>query len=189
MTKPVKKIQSGVRFHAKYGLLHALRRYWTVRGVGRCGADVFVDRNVRLLRYPQNIFLGERVLLKEGARICPAQPDARIEIGDWTTVGYHTFIFAGDQIQIGANCLLAPFCYLVDSNHGTSRGELIWKQAMTASPIVIGDGVWLGTRVTVLSGVSIGEGAVVGAGSVVKDDVPAFAKVVGNPAKVVGYRE
>jgi len=188
MDRPVKTIQSAVRTAASFGLRHALRRWWVLRGA-HAGAGVHVDRNVRLLRHPGNVHLAARVMLKEGVRICPAQPDAQVCIGENTTVGYHTFIFASAGVSIGRDCLLAPFCYLVDANHGVAAGRLIREQDMTASPIEIGDGVWLGAGVTVLPGVRIGHGAVVAAGAVVREDVPDNAIAAGIPAQVKGYRE
>jgi acetyltransferase-like isoleucine patch superfamily enzyme len=188
-TKPVKEIQSAVRKYVASGPFNTLRRYWRLRGVGRLGSDTYVDRNVRLLRHPGNIFLGNNVILKEGTRLCPAQPDSHIEIGDWTTIGYHTFIFASYEITIGANCLIAPFCYIVDSNHGIKKGTLIREQVMTSLPITIGDDVWLGAKVTVLSGVCIGTGAVIASGSVVSGDIPAYNIAAGVPAKIIGDRK
>jgi len=158
------------------------------RKAGIVGRNVYVDRNIRILRHPRNVKLGDGVILKEGVRMCPAQPDAYIEIGEHTTVGYHTFIFASVRIRIGANCLLAPFCYFVDSNHGIERGKLIREQKMTASPINVYDDVWIGTGAIVLPGVNIGRGAVVAAGSVVKSDLPEYAIAAGFPAEVKKYR-
>lgn len=189
MENEVKTFTSAVRRSVRYGVIHSLRRWFITRGLGALGEGVYVDRNVRILRYQSRVFLGNRVMLKEGVRICPAQPDADIRIGDWTTVGYHTFIFASASVRIGANCLVAPFCYLVDANHGIARGALIREQDMTASPIVIGEDVWLGQGVTVLAGVTIGKGAVVAARSVVNSDVPSYAIVAGAPATIKGYRE
>jgi len=72
-----------------------------------------------------------------------------------------------------------PFAYLFER-------EL--KAAYTKGPITIKDGVWIGTRVLIISGVSIGKGAVIRAGCVMCKDVPAFSVVVGNPMKVIKYR-
>ena len=185
----MKEIEGAVRGSARFGLIHGLRRAWTLRGVGAAGIGIHVDRDVRLLRHLRNIRIGDHVMLKEGARLCSAQPDAPVSVGDWTTIGYNTFIFASAGVTIGANCLIAPFCYLVDANHGTCRGELIRKQKLTAAPIAIGDDVWLGTRVVVLPGVRIGTGAVVAAGSIVTRDVPDYAIVAGTPAVIKGERE
>lgn len=188
MDARTRTIRSAVRSSASFGALHALRRWWVLRGA-EAGDGVHVDRNVRLLRHPGNVRIADRVMLKEGVRICPAQPDAIVNVGENTTVGYHTFIFASAGVSIGRDCLLAPFCYLVDANHGIAAGALIREQEMTATPIEVGDGVWLGAGVTVLPGVRIGNGAVAAAGAVIRDDVPENAIVAGMPATIKGYRE
>jgi acetyltransferase-like isoleucine patch superfamily enzyme len=181
-------LMSGVRTYSTPTWCQRVRVRLLSRRLARVGRDVYVDRNVGFLRHPDRITIGDHVIVKEGARLCPTNPDATITIGDWTTIGYHTFVFASTAITIGANCLIAPFCYLVDSHHGIARDVLIREQAMTARPIAIDDDVWLGVRVTVLNGVHIGRGAVVGAGAVVNQDVPSLAIVAGNPARVIGYR-
>lgn len=184
-----KRFQSRVRSAESEGLLHDVRRWWNLRGVGAAGAGIHMDAGVHLMRYKANMSFGERVFFKEGARVCAAQPDAMVRIGSNTTIGYHTYIFASSGISIGNDCLIAPFCYLVDADHGIEAGSNINTQNMSARPIVIGDDVWLGARVTVLSGVHIGNGAVAGAGSVINADVPAGAIVAGSPARIVGYRK
>lgn len=181
-------VPSAVRAYSRYSLWHSIRRKWVLRGAGSIGEKVYVERNVELQRHPENIFLGAGVLLKEGVRICPTHQNVNISIGDWTTVGHHTFIFAKCDIEIGSDCLIAPFCYLVDSDHGIAAGELIRNQDMVVAPIRIGNGVWLGTGVVVTKGVTIGDGAVVAARSVVTKDVPANAIVAGIPAKLIRYR-
>jgi galactoside O-acetyltransferase len=71
--------------------------------------------------------------------------------------------------------------------HG--HDQVVARNPITYGPIRIGRGAWIAGGATVLEGLSIGEGAVVGAGSVVAHDVPAFAVAMGNPARVVHYRE
>ncbi len=188
-TAPGKRFQSGVRATAGHGLRHAVRRWWALRGVGSAGDGIVVDTNVKFLRHTANLRIGDRALFKEGARLCVAQPDAHIYIGRNTTIGYHTFLFASAGIEVGDNCLIAPFCYVVDANHGFARGTNINTQDMTASPIHIGNDVWLGVQCIVLAGVRIGSGAVVGAGSLVNADVPENAIMAGTPARIQGYRE
>jgi acetyltransferase-like isoleucine patch superfamily enzyme len=186
---PSRTIESGVRRYARYTAAHALRRWWATRGIGSLGEDVYVERNVQLLRHPENIRIGNRVMLKEGVRICPTNPQAGIEIGDWTTVGAHTFMYATTRIVIGSSCLIAPFCYLIDNDHGTAKGRLIREQPMATDPVRIGNDVWLGTGAVITRGVTIHDGAIIGARSVVTHDVPADAIVAGNPARVIRYRE
>lgn len=182
------RLPSGVRTYLKRSPLQRARQTFACRSIGHCGDQVFVDRNVGFLRHPEAIWLGDQVVVKEGARLCPTNPEASIRVGDWTTIGHHTFIFATTSIVIGRDSLIAPFCYLVDANHLTKRSDPIRSQPMEALPIVIGDDVWLGAGVTVLPGVTIETGAVVAAGSVVTKDVPSYAVAAGVPARVVSER-
>jgi acetyltransferase-like isoleucine patch superfamily enzyme len=182
-------LESGVRRYARPTWRHWLRRRRLAGLLASVGENVYVERNVEFLRHPEHVSLGAHVIVKEGARICPTNPDAVISIGDWTTIGYHTFIFASASITIGSDCLIAPFCYFVDSNHGLKRDVRIREQPMSVGPIVVEDDVWLGAGVTVLRGVRIGRGAVIGASTVVSADVPPYAIVSGSPAIVTGYRQ
>ena len=183
------KMQSGVRKYAPFTLTHAVRRWWLLRHIGCKGVDVYVDANVQLLRHPERTFLGDKVMLKEGVKICPTHSEAKITIGDWTTIGYNVCLFSKSNISIGKNCLIAPFCYFVDSDHGTDLGSLIREQPMVTAPITVGDDVWLGTGVIVTKGVTIGSGAIVAAGSVVTKDIPPNTVFAGSPAKFIRNRE
>ena len=185
----VDKIPSGVRLYTRYTLRHAVRRWWLLRNIGSKGVDVYVDADVQLLRHPERTFLGDKVVLKEGVKICPTHPEATILIGDWTTIGYNVCIFSKSKILIGKNCLIAPFCYFVDSDHGTELGSLIREQSMATAPITVGDDVWLGTGVIVMKGVTIGSGAIVAAGSNVTKDIPPNTVFAGSPAKFIRNRE
>ena len=177
-----------LRKHLKRGIFTRLR-YWRYKQqLGDCGPGVYFEPQVHLMRYPKNIHLGAHLVLKSGARICACNERARISIGDNTTVGYHTYLFASDSITIGANCLIAPFVYLVDSDHSIARDELINRQPNQTSPIVIGNDVWIGTGAKILKGVTIGDGAVVAAGALVKDDVAPYTIVGGIPAKKISER-
>ncbi len=140
------------------------------------------------MRYPKNISLGANMVLKSGARICACNERAVVSIGENTTFGYHSYLFASERIEIGSNCLIAPFVYLVDSDHTIARDQLINKQPNQTAAIEIGDDVWIGTGAKILKGVRIGTGAVIAAGALVKDDVEAYAIVGGIPAKKISER-
>lgn len=157
--------------------------------LGHLGDGVWIDKNVEFLRFPQNIKIADNVVVKEGARICSCNEHAAISIGQRTTVGYHTFLFASEKISIGSDCLIAPFVYLVDSDHGIDRNKKINEQPNKTAPISIGNDVWLASNVTVLKGVTIGDGAVVAANSLVKNDIPPYEIWGGTPAKKIGERE
>jgi acetyltransferase-like isoleucine patch superfamily enzyme len=178
---------SQLRKYTRITIKHRLRIFLQKRRLGSIGNDVYIDKNVDLMRFPRNIFLKDNLIIKEGARICSCNENAIIKIGNNTTVGYHTFIFASNSIEIGDDCMIAPFVYLVDSDHGISRSERMNKQANQAAPIKIGNDVWIGTGAKILKGVTIGDGAIIAAGAVVKDDVPAYKIVGGIPAKISFY--
>jgi acetyltransferase-like isoleucine patch superfamily enzyme len=182
------ELHGGVRRYLRRTPRSELRRAWWARRLGRCGRDVFIEPKVEFLRHPEHVSLGDHVIIKQGARLCATNPDARIAVGAWTTIGYHTHVFATTEIMIGQDSLIAPFCYLVDANHGTARHARIRDQKMSSSPISVGNDVWLGAGAVVLPGVTIGDGAVVAAGSVVAHDVPPYALARGNPAEVFGER-
>lgn len=165
-------------------------RYWVNKQkIGGCEEGVFFEKNVALMRYPKNIFIAANAVLKEGAKICPCNEKATITIGKNTTIGYHTFIFSSEKIEIGDNCLIAPFVYLVDSDHSIKKEKLINQQPNQTAPIKIGNDVWLGTNAKILKGVTIGDGAIVAAGSVVKDNVAPYTIVGGIPARVISERK
>lgn len=180
---------SQLRKHLKFGFAQTWRAFRQKSRLGKLGPKVWIDKRVELMRYPKNIYIGGEVVLKEGTKICACNNQAQVHIGDRTTIGYHNFIFASAGVRIGADCLIAPFVYIVDSDHGIAKAELINRQPNNTAPISIGDGAWIASNVTILKGVNIGEGAVVAANSVVNQDIPAFEIWGGSPAKKIGIRE
>lgn len=106
-----------------------------------------------------------------------------ITIGDYVLISPGVRISAADSIVIGDNVMIASGVYITDSDwHGIyDRSQM----AEAATPVMIGNNVWLGDRCTVLKGVTIGDNTIVAANAVVVRDVPANVVVAGNPAKVV----
>ena len=155
----------------------------------KIGEGVTLFKRVSVERYPENVTIGDNAVLKEYSRICPCNSQAKISVGARTTIGHYSFIFASELIEIGSDCLIAPFCYLVDSDHGTEKTQLINRQPLKTKMIQIGDGVWVGARSIVLAGCEIGRGAVIAAGSVVTRNVPEYAIVGGSPARFIKWRE
>jgi acetyltransferase-like isoleucine patch superfamily enzyme len=152
------------------------------------GRKVYIDRNVKLMRFKKNISIGDYSVIKEGTRICPCNSSAIVKIGKRTTIGYHNFIFSSEAIEIGDDCLIAPFVYMVDSNHQFKKNLKINQQPNEAAPIKIGNDVWIASNVTILKGVTIGDGAIIATNSVVNKDVPPYAIFGGSPAKKIGER-
>ena len=136
-----------------------------------------------------------RLTAGPGLRMSPTaslRNGERITLGRGVHVGERCYLWAGDssgRIRIGDDVLLAPEVFLTASNYGTVAGRRVMDQPKREADVVIGDDVWLGTRVVVLPGVTVGDGAIVGAGSVVTKDVPPNAIAVGVPARVVAWRD
>ena len=114
-------LKNRLRDHHKPNFINTIRKLINVRKGSSVGSDVIIDKNVEILRFPRNVSIGNEVILKEGVKICPANAKARISIGDRTTVGYHTMLFASKNIVVGNDCMIAPFAYIVDSNHLTKK--------------------------------------------------------------------
>ena len=178
-----------LRKHLKFTLLHKIRQFTLRRKIDTLGENVFIEKNVKILRFPKNVQIGNQVVLKEGARICSCNQNAKINIGENTTFGYHSFLFSSESIEIGNNCLIAPFVYIVDSDHNIEKGKLINEQPNSTAPVQIGNDVWIGTGAKFLKGVSIENGAVIAAGAIVRNDVKAYEIHGGIPAKKISDRK
>lgn len=112
-----------------------------------------------------------------------------LRLGQNSGWGFGCFINAGGGVSIGHNVLVGPHVVIHSLNHVyKDTNKLIRLQGHVKRPVVIEDDTWIGAAAVILPGVHIGKGAVVGAGSVVSKDVPAFGVVVGNPAYLVKAR-
>jgi len=107
----------------------------------------------------------------------------RVNIGDCVLMSPGSRISASDEITIGNGVMLANGAYVTDSDWHTIYDRTTRDER--ATPVTIGDNVWLGDHSTVLKGVTIGDNSVVAARAVVTKNVPANVVVAGNPAKVV----
>ena len=178
-----------LRKHLKWTLSVRFRNLINQYRLGSIGKQVFIEKGVELMRYPKNIFLENNLVIKSGARICPCNTDATIHIGENTTIGYNTYLFASNKISIGQNCLIAPFVYIVDSDHNISKHSLINEQGNSTAEIRIGNDVWIGTGAKILKGVTIKDGAVIASGAIVKNDIGAYEIHGGIPAKKISDRK
>lgn len=113
----------------------------------------------------------------------------RVTIGAKTIIGGGTTINAYLDVMIGDDVLIADDVHITDFDHRTDRLDVpIKDQGIVASPVRIGPDVWLGRGATVLRGVEIGQGSVIGAQAVVTRDIPPYSIAVGAPARVVRSR-
>ena len=152
-------------------------------GLGSFGLTTDGDTSLIRVRPGASFHCAGRVALQRGIRI--VVDSGRLEIGNGTNVnGLGTKILCAESVTIGADCTFSWDVQVLDNDFHAITVDGV--QQPSRAPIVIGDRVWVGTRVVILKGVTIGDGAVIAAGAVVTKDVPAGAVAAGIPAKVVG---
>jgi acetyltransferase-like isoleucine patch superfamily enzyme len=161
------------RLHYELAKRHAFAR-WPIHG------DVLdMLRDGRLDLAPQ-VFFEPNVWLTAG-------PDAKIRIGEGTFLNIAVQVAATELVEIGAHCMFANGCFVTDANHRFDDPALPvpWQGFTSKGPTRVGDNVWCGANVVITSGVTVGERCVIGANSVVTEDIPAFSIAAGAPAKVL----
>lgn len=115
----------------------------------------------------------------------------RINIGDNCSIGEYVHITSIKQIEIGDNVLMGRRVTISDNSHGKNltKDEIQvppnQRKIYSKGEVIIEDNVWIGDKATILAGVKIGYGAIIGANSVVTKDVPSYGVVGGNPAKIL----
>jgi putative colanic acid biosynthesis acetyltransferase WcaF len=125
--------------------------------------------------------IGHRVIIKPGVRI---KYPWLFHCGDDCWLGEDCWIDNLAQVSIGANVCISQGAYLCTGNHDWSDPAF----GLIVRPISIGDGAWVGAKALIAPGVSLSEGAVAAAGSVVTHDIPAYEIHAGNPAAFVRRR-
>lgn len=163
----------------------ARRRRQDVRlhGMSFLGTDVELTapRGVGRLIVGPWCWIGDGVALRSHG--------GRVTVGAKSVVGGGTTVNAYLDVTIGEGVLIADDVHITDFDHRTDRIDVpIKDQGIVTSPVRIGPDVWLGRGATVLRGVDIGEGSVIGAHAVVTRDVPPYSVAVGAPARVVRSR-
>jgi len=156
------------------------------------GSQAFVDDGVVIYGHADGgqVVLGPRVHVYRGT-IIEIGHGGSVFIGEASHIQSNCNLKAfvrdlriGSQVQVAPQCTFSPYEHNFDD-----LSQPIWTQGLRSTgPIVIQDDAWLGVGVRVLEGVTIGRGAIIGAGSVVTQDVPPYAIVVGVPARVIGTR-
>jgi acetyltransferase-like isoleucine patch superfamily enzyme len=130
--------------------------------------------------------IGPQVLFEPGVWIT-APGDARIRIGEGSFLNLEVMVAAQHLVEIGRHCMFANHCFISDSGHRFDDPEVPvpWQGFTSKGPTRIGDNVWCGAGVVITSGVTVGERCVIGANSVVTQDIPPFSVAAGVPARVL----
>lgn len=136
----------------------------------------------------RGLTLGNRVEVEHDVFLKLVAREATLRIGEHTFVGRGCEIDVAGAVTIGAHTLLAPGVFITDHAHNQAAAKRFDEQGSRIAPVVIGDDAWLGAHCVILPGVTIGNGAIVGAGAVVTKDVEPYAIVAGVPARVIGRR-
>lgn len=144
---------------------YALRRILVKRIFATCGHGVIVKSKA---------YFGDGRSLRVGARA---------QIGHNSRIDHDVTI--GDDVVMGPDVVIMTVGHAYMDPHTPINQQ----GGLPRRPVAIGPDVWIGTRVVILPGVNIGGGAIIGASSVVTSDVPPFAVVAGNPARVVKWRQ
>ena len=115
----------------------------------------------------------------------------KISLANDVHIGTGCILDGAGGISIDQGSIIAPEVVIYSRTHNFDQNlsALPFDNVMFIAPVHIGEFVWIGTRVIILPGVTIGNGAVIGAGAVISRNVPEGAVVVGNPAKVVRFRD
>ena len=163
----------------------------------------FIFKNARLIRFPfrvrgkQYIKIGKGFTTGFNCRIDALNINNLdekylIEIGENVEINDEVHIGATEKIIIEDNVLIASKVYISDHNHGSYKGDeqdspmsIPKERKIHSSPIKIEKNVWIGELCCILQGVTIGEGSIIGAMSVVTKDIPPYTIAVGSPAKLI----
>ena len=187
-------------------------RFWIKSAKGL----FLVGKNVRLF-YPKNLQVGYNTIIEDGAEInCLSQQGIKLgnrvtigkyaiirpsniyggpigeglTMGDNSNIGPYNYIGCSGKITIGNNVMLAPRVSIYAENHVFDHPELLIRdQGVEKKEVIIKDDCWIAANSIILAGVTIGQGSVVAAGSVVTENVPAYSVVAGVPAKFIKSRK
>jgi acetyltransferase-like isoleucine patch superfamily enzyme len=161
----------------------------------------FIFSNARIIRFPIRVRGRKSIKVEKGfttgfnCRI-DAYPNSNnkkvINIGKNVQINDYVHIGAVESIEIGDNVLIASKVYITDHNHGNYKGEnqdspitIPQERPIYSKAVKIEKNVWLGEFVSILPGVTIGEGSIIGSMSLVNSDIPKYSMAVGSPAKVI----
>lgn len=153
------------------------------------GNDVYLRRNVEIRAHGQSsIHIGNQIRLDRSIRILSSN-QSKVSIGNGSRIGLNTVINGGDDISVGENVLISGFVYLQSSMHNHQKNESINQQGYSHKPIQLADDVWIGAHVTILPGISLPKGTVIGSNAVMTSSpTKEYTVWAGVPAREIKER-
>jgi acetyltransferase-like isoleucine patch superfamily enzyme len=181
----------GARVGARFGLGHGVKLFYPF--CFEAGDDVTISDNgylhclsVRGVKFGSHTSIDRNLWLSCG--VTPGN-EGYFEIGDYSYVGPNAVMGAGGRIVIGSHVQMGPNVTITAEDHVFSDPkQRIDEQGVSHEGISIEDDCWIGGGVTILDGVRIGRGSVIGAGAVVTKSLPRLSVAVGNPAQIIKTR-
>jgi acetyltransferase-like isoleucine patch superfamily enzyme len=162
--------------------------YYRILGV-KIGSKSYIMYPSKIIRFPKNVSIGKNTIIKPNVEICACNENSKISIGDFVSVGHYTFIYSSKKISIGNRVMVAPFCYLVDSNHDVSIAKGGLNGLNLVEEIKINDDVWIGQNSTLIPGALMLNGSILGAKSLLNKKVNEYEIFAGIPAKLIKSRK
>lgn len=161
-------------------------------GIGSSVCNIPKIQGAKYIEIGNEFFAGFDVRLEAWDAYGEQRYYPKIRIGDNVAFTDRSYLSCIDRIEIGSGTLLGRDVFIADNSHGSTDSVALGvppaKRPLTSKgPVIIGNNVWIGRQCTILSGVTIGDNAIIGANSVVTRDVPANCVAAGNPAKVIKY--
>lgn len=165
-------------------LSYTLNPFSLIR-MGKVGKWVDVRKGLRV-NNPRNIQLGDNVRIDRMSRLSSYE-GGKIIIEDGCYICQFFSAMAGGNITIKENTLIASYVAVIGENHSVNPeiGVQYGDQPLIKEDVEIGKNCWIGEKVVILPGVTIGDWSIIGACSVVNKSIPPYSIAVGNPARVV----
>ena len=163
------------------------------------GKYSFIRYRMRLLKGAQYITIGNNSHIGVQAELTAWDKfgcdifTPSIKIGDNVSIGSYCHITAINSIVIGNGVLTGRWVTITDNSHGDTDSDSlntspVKRPLKSKGPVIIEDNVWIGDKATILPGVTIGKGSVIGTNAVVTKDVPPYSIAVGNPIRIINSK-
>jgi len=170
--------------------LDYFRTYYQLRSKHiKHGKGIIIRPKVDIVMTDNAVFeIGNYCVINSYAYITLTKPEPHLILEDFVGVGRGTVIACKKFVKIGAYTQLGPFCQINDHDHSFSREDLMMNQKAIIKPVIIGKDCWFGSGCRILRGITIGDGSVITAGSLITRDVPPYEVWGGVPAKFIKPR-